>query len=134
MARGVESVWDNDRGCPRIPDGTGGTSGTSKTDDCGKKGAARDEGERSLASRIAGWARRELQRRTERISRHFAKCLEVMGYGRRATTFCRMSAGEGAADRVEIEMGLYRRGLCRLSLTLQNRTTVAFYAIRPSSY
>ena len=56
----------------------------------------RNEGERSLASRIAGRARR--------ISRHFAKCLEVMGDGRRATTFCRMSAGEGSADRAETEM------------------------------
>ena len=38
-----------------------------------------------------------------------SKCLEVRGDGRRATIFCRMSAGEGAADRAEVEMALYRR-------------------------
>ena len=46
----------------------------------------------------------------EWVSRHFAKCLEgVRRDGRRATTFRGMSAGDGAADRAETEMALYRR-------------------------
>ena len=75
-------------GCPRTPDGTSRTSGTSKTDDCGKKGAARDEGERSLASRISGRARW--------ISRHFAECLEgAEECLAAAPTFRGMLAGTG---------------------------------------
>ena len=55
---------------------------------CGKKGAAWDEGEPSLASWIVG--------RAERISRHFAECLEgAEECLAAAPTFRGMSAGSG---------------------------------------